>query len=344
MTDNIKITDTIKLFSDMGQALTAIESKEQVLHVIKRAIDLFFKPSNWSLLRLDDNTNELFFMVAEGIDSAQIQHVTIKLGEGIAGKVAATGNPEVMKFVDKNSNYCRKVDEKTAFQTQSIIAVPLFFRRKVLGVLELINVENPDEFQGDKMLLLSAIANFAAAAISTSSLYVDMVASAETDPLTGAYNRRKLENFIKHCQIPPTKFHRKNEVIFDYLCVAMIDLNKFKPVNDHYGHQAGDEILITAVKHLKDAVREDDLVIRMGGDEFLVCLLHVNPLMEKDVVTLLEEKLETISQQLPYEVSFAHYSACGPCKHVVELIEKADKGMYKHKQSKSNGNPLSKHG
>lgn len=192
----ITIKEAIKLISDMGQAITAIESKDQVIDVIKGAIELYFKPSNWSLLRLDPNTNELFFIVAEGINKEEIKQVTIKLGEGIAGKVAATGKPQIVNYLDKNANYCRKVDMKTAFKTHSIVAVPLIFRDKVLGVIELINVDNPNDFKGEKMLLLNAISHFAAAAIATSSLFADMLASAETDPLTGAYNRRKLEALI----------------------------------------------------------------------------------------------------------------------------------------------------
>jgi diguanylate cyclase (GGDEF)-like protein len=79
---------------------------------------------------------------------------------------------------------------------------------------------------------------------------------AGTDPLTGLGNRSALR--------------RRLDVGGDVVTLAVLDLDDFKPVNDTYGHHTGDAVLEVVAERLRDAVREDDLVVRFGGDEFAI--------------------------------------------------------------------------
>jgi diguanylate cyclase len=89
-----------------------------------------------------------------------------------------------------------------------------------------------------------------------------MRALAHTDPLTGLANRRSLSDALSvsvtHCSAE------------NMLAVYVIDLDNFKPVNDNYGHDAGDELLVAASKRLQSSVRNGDIVSRLGGDEFVI--------------------------------------------------------------------------
>jgi diguanylate cyclase (GGDEF)-like protein len=89
---------------------------------------------------------------------------------------------------------------------------------------------------------------------------------AETDPLTGLANRRRLELDLGRLQ-------RLADRQGTPLCLAVVDLDKFKRVNDTYGHDVGDEVLRRTAAHLQDAFRGEDAVARLGGEEFVVAML-----------------------------------------------------------------------
>lgn len=84
------------------------------------------------------------------------------------------------------------------------------------------------------------------------------------DPLTGLSNRRELRSTLQMLGSSPTQ---------PKLCVLYLDLDGFKAVNDNYGHPAGDQLLVEVGQRLKRLVRDDDLVCRLGGDEFIVLLM-----------------------------------------------------------------------
>jgi diguanylate cyclase (GGDEF)-like protein len=89
---------------------------------------------------------------------------------------------------------------------------------------------------------------------------------AETDPLTGLPNRRRLELDLGRLQ----RLADRHEAP---LCLAVVDLDTFKRVNDRYGHDVGDEVLRRTAAHLQDAFRGEDAVARLGGEEFVVAML-----------------------------------------------------------------------
>ena len=102
------------------------------------------------------------------------------------------------------------------------------------------------------------------------SLLEKNTVSAYHDQLTGLYNRRA---FLEHAYLVSASIFRRNGT----LAIMIIDLNKFKQINDIYGHQAGDEVLKLASQKLKNQLRKSDLIARIGGDEFVVLAEVENP-------------------------------------------------------------------
>ncbi len=100
-------------------------------------------------------------------------------------------------------------------------------------------------------------------------LAVAMEQQAISDPLTGLANRTALNDFtssmLKHAKRSGEK-----------AAILALDLDGFKPINDHYGHGAGDEVLVELADRLREEVRETDFVARTGGDEFILVLLHLD--------------------------------------------------------------------
>lgn len=152
---------------------------------------------------------------------------------------------------------------------------------------------------------------------------------ADFDALTGIYNRNGGEKLI-------AKLMNKGH----HFALALIDLNGFKAVNDIFGHDAGDEVLVFVSQQLKDTIRKNDVAIRWGGDEF-VLLLHADD--EASVTKAITKVNEAVKQPFYFEndnnptfVSMSVGVAFFPSmtSDMNTLIKLADVAMYKAKQNK----------
>jgi diguanylate cyclase (GGDEF)-like protein/PAS domain S-box-containing protein len=103
----------------------------------------------------------------------------------------------------------------------------------------------------------------------------ELVYMAQHDPLTGLFNRHTLRSILESEVCRARRYRHP-------IGILMIDVNRFKETNDRFGHAVGDEVLKTVADVLRQAVRESDIVVRYGGDEFLVLLIETNG--ETDVV------------------------------------------------------------
>src|SRR5579862_1762105 len=142
------------LFTEIGKLITSSLELPKTIDAIMKQVNLFFQPRNWSLLRVDPETQELFFVVAKGIDIKKLENIRLNIGEGVAGYVAQTGKPMLVKNAEKSPYFSKKVDKLTGFTTKSIIAVPIIFRQKVLGIIELVNALDDRNFTNRELDIL----------------------------------------------------------------------------------------------------------------------------------------------------------------------------------------------
>ncbi|WP_139112184.1 GGDEF domain-containing protein, partial [Acidithiobacillus thiooxidans] len=113
---------------------------------------------------------------------------------------------------------------------------------------------------------------------------------ARHDGLTGLPNRRFLENQMEKAIARAERHHR-------LLAVCMMDLDGFKPVNDIYGHDAGDEVLVALGKRLPEALRKSDFASRLGGDEFVLLVEDLEDL--DDLADIMKKIEDTITAPIP---------------------------------------------
>ncbi|QSZ41379.1 diguanylate cyclase [Sulfurimonas aquatica] len=161
----------------------------------------------------------------------------------------------------------------------------------------------------------------------------ELVFAASHDSLTGLANRSQL---LKKMDRSITK---RNGVLGNF-SICCIDLDKFKPVNDNYGHHAGDMLLKHIAKVLTDFVRKKDMVARIGGDEFVI---FFDSLSEKKSLCKMIERIEELPSKKPFiyseediiEFSFSLGVASFPrdAKDSQTLLNVADKAMYMSKKS-----------
>ncbi|MBD2188469.1 GGDEF domain-containing protein [Pseudanabaena mucicola] len=149
------------------------------------------------------------------------------------------------------------------------------------------------------------------------------------DSLTGLPNRLLLEQHLDHGLTQARRYSWKLAILF-------IDLDKFKNVNDSYGHDIGDKVLITVAERLQASVRAEDMVCRWGGDEFICVLLNVN--YEDDVINLANKMVEQISQECNFDGTVVSITAtvgialCPRDGETAEILfRQVDRAMYKSK-------------
>jgi diguanylate cyclase (GGDEF)-like protein len=192
-----------------------------------------------------------------------------------------------------------------------------------LGTLCIID-RNPRSFDQDDQDLLTDLATMVINEISALQL-------ATMDDLTDISNRRGFEQLAEH-SLKMCK--RENKVA----SVVFFDLNGFKPINDTYGHEKGDEALKNFSNLLRESVRSSDLVGRLGGDEFAVLLVGSDK-EQAEIVIEGFDKMVTLfnyDQQDSYQLSFSYgVTEFNPEDNleIGELLNNADELMYECKQA-----------
>lgn len=157
------------------------------------------------------------------------------------------------------------------------------------------------------------------------------------DSLTDTYNRRFVYEVL-------SKIIEKGNKNRDLFSVAIIDIDNFKNINDNYGHQVGDEVLVEFTKIVKENLRPDDVLGRYGGEEFIIIVNNAD--IEKSS-KVLERVLANVRKRLSifgdYEINLTFSAGVTSCKELEEvelsidrLVEIADQRMYLAKKNGKN--------
>lgn len=157
---------------------------------------------------------------------------------------------------------------------------------------------------------------------------VRLAEQSEVDPLTGLYNRRYL---MDHLERELARVRRGAR-----LGLAMLDLDRFKLINDRHGHQRGDELLEAVADALREAVREVDVVGRYGGDEMVVVFIDPDPAeletVARRLVRVVRETAAPFDEEARVTVSIG-LALAGTEDHAADLIGRADEATYAAKRA-----------
>lgn len=175
-------------------------------------------------------------------------------------------------------------------------------------------------------------ANVILSAITIFSNQMSLLQNSSQDALTGLFNRYMLDNAMEHI-LSVSQSRREDDVNESRWCLAMLDIDHFKSVNDTYGHLIGDEVLLKLAQLMKKCFRHDDLLFRFGGEEFSILLKGVEL---EQATSILERFRATVSDFRFPQVGKVTISLgltyMTPGKFPSALLGNADKALYYSKE------------
>lgn len=214
------------------------------------------------------------------------------------------------------------------FQTDDLIVMPLKAKDQVNGLIVADNVYTRKPITEDDLRIFSMLANQAGLAIENSRLYEMVVHKSHTDSLTNLWNH----GFFQHSLDMQLEKAREQNTP---LSLVIIDIDNFKKLNDTYGHQNGDIVLMDLANILKESSRDNDYVCRYGGEEFSIILPQTS---KEQAFTIAERIRERILQyrfpkhplfhELTVTVSIGLATFPDDAQTKKDLTAKADKSMY----------------
>ena len=316
---------------EIGKAVTATLHMEQILEIVFDRLSQLIRAKNWTLFLVDPITQELRFEVVAGLQARQLGNIRIKIGEGIAGAVAQTGEPILVPDVASDPRFSQKIDAMTGFVTRSIICLPLKIQKSVIGVIEVINPEDPALFDDANMPALSILGDFVAIAIANARIHREMEALTYVDDVTGYYNTRYLHQHLEKL----IDRERKTSLVF-------LDLDNFKQVVDTHGHLVARRTLGEVACVIAGQMEEGDSLVRYGGDEFVVMLPDQGKAEAAEKVERMRRALaeavllESEELQVKVTASFGIANYPEDAAGTRALLHLADESMYRSKRDGKN--------
>ncbi|MBF0273140.1 MAG: diguanylate cyclase [Magnetococcales bacterium] len=284
-----------------------------------------------AIFLVDKRESEALRLVAHIGFSDTEQQLCAQVAPGycLCGTSLASGQ---IVFADDGDE--RHVIDHAETERHGHYCIPILSSGRPLGILTL-HLDKNHRQNPDEIALLTTIAHTLAGVIERKRMEAHLQHLAHHDPLTGLPNRTL---FREHAEQLHTLAIRSRSI----LAVMLLDLDRFKQVNDTLGHAAGDQLLLMVTHRIKQTLRASDLLARLGGDEFGLVIeglpnaLNVAIVAEKIVHSLVQPFLiQETSCAIGVSIGIALFPEHGDT--VEMLLERADQAMYAVKQNGRNG-------
>jgi diguanylate cyclase (GGDEF)-like protein len=243
----------------LGETLTSTHDLDRILGVVLDTAVATTAAQAGAVLLVQPSGSELELAAARGLKQrTRDARPRVVLGEGVIGRVARDGRPLHGATAELGASPA----EPTA---ETVVAVPMRGKDTVLGVLALYDTRGGASGAQDDLATLETLAGQAAVAVENVLLHRDVSRLAVTDGLTGLANYRSFTETIGREIDRASRFGRP-------VGLLLLDIDHFKDVNDTWGHQRGDAVLVELADRVRREVRDVDTVARYGGEELVVVL------------------------------------------------------------------------
>nr|MDQ2687025.1 diguanylate cyclase [Armatimonadota bacterium] len=324
-----RATSTPWALYEVSQALSESSQPQAAFQTLTHTLIALF-PGTACLGLLRDDKGDLRVLAAAG-DGAEALVGAEAQEDGASWRAAHARQSALDAYDDEDLG---RVLFPPTGAPRSALIVPVVHQGEVLGTINLYHAES-NAFSPDDRQLLETIADHAASAVFNGLLFDRTQSHAVTDALTGLYNLRFITQAVEQrCRRP--------EESFALMC---LDLDSFKPINDNFGHQKGDQVLRDLSDIFRSSVRDGDIVARYGGDEFLIVLQGAGALEASAMIRRLQDAVGAYdpglvhprlgSLRLGVSIGFGCFPDDG--RDCPALMASADRRMYENKTERKLG-------
>jgi diguanylate cyclase (GGDEF)-like protein/putative nucleotidyltransferase with HDIG domain len=286
--------------------------------------------SAWALFVYDHASGASRCEFATGLDSEQLQPLEIPAGAGVVGYVARLG--KTVRNAHPAADLRAAGLPDTNANLQAMVACPLRVHDRTIGVLAAYHVA-AGYFTEAHEGTLEKIAEKTATVVHDAQAFEKVRSESLTDVLTGLQNARALLDHLEKEMSKADRYRTERAIL-------VIDVDRFKLINDRFGHPAGDRALQFIARAIRGSVRGYDFCARQGGDEFIVVLQDCDAAQARERAVELQEAVSGIPFEpapgvavtLQISVGHAMYPSDGGSFEA--LIRCADERMYHDKSNR----------
>ena len=313
----------LAFLNNISKMAISSEDAEQMMADIVREIQKNFHYDHIGIGIMDYATKDIEIK-AEAGSTSQTLGRRIPVGSGVLGKVARTGVSALLQNAGPGQL------AGVLPESRAVLCLPITYGETLLGVL---NVESRDEnaFAPQDVLILNTLADLLATALHNSFVFQKLQQQSITDGLTGIKTRR----FFWEALSSEWKRASRSGRPFS---VVLIDLDKFKQVNDSLGHLEGDLVLARVGRLLEQKCRQSNVVARYGGDEFIILMPETGIEQSQVLAERVRLWLATDPMLEEHHITGSFGVASFPVHgfSLEDLIRVADAGMYVAKHAGGN--------
>ncbi|WP_339061446.1 diguanylate cyclase [Tepidibacillus marianensis] len=305
-----------ELTKRLNQSLTL----DTILQIVISELMKLFDAQHVCVLKVNEN-KDVLTVISSNMESNV--GTIVSLESGYMGQVYRYKEPIIVSDIQVDQQiidpYARGLG------CRSLMSVPILSNDEIIGVLVVSN-SNPLHFTYDDFKMLQLFAQHLGLALTNAFLHEQLQKVAITDYLTGLYNRSYLDSSMQESQS-----HDKLGTLI------LFDIDDFKKVNDTFGHQVGDQILIQMADILKGSIRTSDIACRWGGEETALYL----PNIDTDIAVQIGERIvkrvsvET-NPKITVSAGIATWKEDEPDLNVISLVRHADQALYAAKHNGKN--------
>jgi len=258
------LVDSYRRLAEVFHDVLSEQTLESVLDRIADTLADLIPFDAFTIYEADESRELLIPLMSRDAWAEEIMQDQPRFGEGITGWAVLRCEPQLVNDAHLDPRVS-VVPGTPPDEPEALISVPLVARGAIKGALNVYRLGENASFSEDEFELATRFGDAAALALDNAQIRAGLELQAKTDSLTGLYNHRYFHERLR------AELNRAGRA-HDSVAVLMLDIDDFKRVNDIWGHGSGDQVLAHLSDILKSAVRDSDVVCRLGGEEFGVIM------------------------------------------------------------------------